>query len=265
MNGESKLTRILRGSRASGVLLVLTLLLFWELSVRSGLVVSENWPAFSSISVALVSGVLSGELVALSASTLWRVGAGFALGCTAGVLVGLAMAQLPLVKLTLEPTIELLRPLPVVAIIPPLVFLLGVDDAFKITIISFAAFFPILVNTMSGVVAIDPIYLQVARTLQLPRRMLLFRVVLPSSLPYVLAGMRISLTIALIVTIVAEMMEGGDGLGYYILAMQYALRAADMYAAIIVLALLGYVLNRIFLEIEARAIHWARLAEKADG
>jgi ABC-type nitrate/sulfonate/bicarbonate transport system permease component len=263
MNGQSKLTRIFLGTRVSGVLLVFTLLLLWELSVRLGFVVSENWPAFTSILVALTTGVLGGELLALSASTLWRMGAGFALGCTAGVLVGLAMAQIPLIKLILEPTIELLRPLPAVDIIPPLIFLLGVDDAFKITIVAFAAFFPILVNTMSGVVAIEPIYLQVARTLQMPRQAVLMRVVLPASLPYVLAGMRISLTIALIVTIVAEMMEGGDGLGYYIIAMQYALRAADMYAAIIVLALLGYVLNRIFIEIEARAIHWARLAEKA--
>jgi ABC-type nitrate/sulfonate/bicarbonate transport system permease component len=83
--------------------------------------------------------------------------------------------------------------------------------------------------------------------------------VLPASLPYILAGMRISLALALIVTVVSEMIAGSAGIGYFIMTMQYALRAPDMYAAIFVLAALGYALNRGFLAIERRILHWYHL------
>ena len=98
--------------------------------------------------------------------------------------------------------------------------------------------------------------MNVARTFGYARLRTTLRVVLPASLPYILAGMRISLALALIVTVVAEMIAGSAGIGYYIMTMQYALRASDMYAAIFVLAALGYVLNRGFLAVERRALHW---------
>jgi ABC-type nitrate/sulfonate/bicarbonate transport system permease component len=85
---------------------------------------------------------------------------------------------------------------------------------------------------------------------------------LPSALPYVFAGCRISLGIALIVTVVTEMIAGSEGVGYYIVSMQFAMRAGDMYAAIILLSALGYLLNRAFLALEGRAIHWARALER---
>jgi ABC-type nitrate/sulfonate/bicarbonate transport system permease component len=84
----------------------------------------------------------------------------------------------------------------------------------------------------------------------------LWRVVLPASLPYILAGMRVSLALALIVTVVAEMIAGSAGIGYHIVTMQYAMRSGDMYAAIVLLAVTGYGLNRLILEVERRAIHW---------
>lgn len=82
------------------------------------------------------------------------------------------------------------------------------------------------------------------------------RVVLPASLPYILAGMRISLALALIVTVVAEMIAGSAGIGYYLMTMQYAMRSSDMYAAIALLAMVGYALNRGVLAIERRLLHW---------
>ena len=121
------------------------------------------------------------------------------------------------------------------------------------------AFFPVLVNTVAGVRAVEPVALNVARTFGYGRLRTALRVVLPASLPYVLAGMRISLALALIVTVVAEMIAGSAGVGYYIMTMQYALRAGDMYASIFLLAALGYALNRGFLLVERRILHWYHL------
>jgi ABC-type nitrate/sulfonate/bicarbonate transport system permease component len=157
--------------------------------------------------------------------------------------------------------IEFVRPIPAPAIIPPLMFLLGVDDGLKIFVVAFATFFPVLINTMSGVASVDTVHHQVARTFGLKGAAILWRVVLPASLPHILAGMRISLSLALIVTVVVELVAGSQGIGYYVASMQFASRAADMYAAIVMLTAVGYMLNRGFVAFESRVLHWSRLRE----
>jgi ABC-type nitrate/sulfonate/bicarbonate transport system permease component len=245
-------------TRASGVILVGLLLCLWQYSALYW-VSSPNWPPVTQIARALAAGFASGELVEVFGSSLYRMLTGYSLGVGAALVIGLLMASVRVVHAALEPMVELLRPIPAPAIIPPLVLLLGVDDAMKIFIVAFAAFFPVLVNTVAGVRAVDYVAIDVARTLCVGRLRTALRVVLPASMPYILAGMRVSLALALIVTVVAEMIAGSAGIGYYIMTMQYALRPGDMYAAIFVLAALGYGLNRGFLAIERRVLHWYHL------
>lgn len=242
-------------TRASGALLLVALLLLWQLSAQRW-VASPNWPPVTQIAAALVAGIGTGEFLEVFGSSLYRMLAGYLLGTAAGLALGLLMASARLAYAALEPAVELLRPIPVPAIIPPLILLLGVDDAMKIFIVAFSAFFPVLVNTIAGVRAVDPVPVDVARTFGYGRLRTALRVVLPACLPYVLAGMRVSLALALIVTVVAEMIAGSSGVGYYVMTMQYALRASDMYAAIFLLAALGYGLNRGFLAVERRILHW---------
>lgn len=244
-----------RGHRLLGVGLLLALLGLWQVSAQSW-VDSPNWPPVSEILRALAAGLGSGELTEVFGSTLWRMAVGFCLGSLAGVGLGLAMASLPRLEAALTPLVELLRPIPIPAIVPPLILLLGIDDAMKIFVVSFACFFPVLVNTAGGVRAVDATALDTARTLQVGRLRTLLQVVLPASLPYVLAGMRTSLALALIVSVVAEMIAGSEGIGYYIMTMQYAMRAGDMYAAIFLLAAVGYGLNLALLGVERRLLHW---------
>jgi ABC-type nitrate/sulfonate/bicarbonate transport system permease component len=244
--------------RVSGFLLLLGLLVLWEASARLW-VSSANWPPVTQVFVALVDSLRGGELLQVFGSSLYRMLVGYAAGAAAALVVGLLMANVRVVYAALEPAMELLRPIPLPAIIPPLILLLGIDDAMKIFSVAFAVFFPVLVNTIAGVRAVDAVALDVARTFRIGRLRTTLRVVLPAALPYILAGMRISLALALIVTVVAEMIAGSAGIGYYVMTMQYALRAADMYAAIFVLAALGYTLNRGFVAIERRVLHWYHL------
>lgn len=248
----------LANSSASGVLLLLALLALWQVSAGRW-VSSPNWPPVTQIVVAIGDGLTSGELGAVFGSSLYRMLVGYALGCAAALFLGLLMANVRAAYAALEPAMELLRPIPVPAIIPPLILLLGIDDAMKITIVAFATFFPVLVNVIAGVRAVDAVALNVARTFGVGRLRTTLRVVLPASLPYILAGMRVSIALALIVTVVSEMIAGSAGIGYYIMTMQYAARPSDMYAAIFVLAALGYGLNRGFLAIERRILHWYHL------
>ncbi len=243
-----------------GVVLLMGLLVLWQVSATYW-VTSTNWPPVTEILKAIVAGLANGELAQVFGSTLWRMAAGFAIGSALGVLLGLAMASFPLADAALRSLVELLRPIPMPAIVPPLILLLGIDHAMKVFAVAFACFFPVLVNTVSGVRAVDPTALDVARTFQVGRLRTLATVVLPASLPYILAGLRTSLALALIVSVVAEMIAGSEGIGYYIMTMQYAMRASDMYAAIFLLAALGYGLNLALLAVEQRMLHWWRRGE----
>lgn len=247
--------------RWTGFALVLGLVVAWELSVRLGLVRSDSWPAVTRVLMSLVEGFRIGDWYGLFASTLYRMAAGFLLAVVVGIAVGLLMGASRFSYRTLIPTFEIFRVLPAPALVPPLIFFLGVDDKLKIVVIALSAFFPIALNTFAGVRAVDPVHAMVARTFRIPRRDVLLRIQLPSALPYVFAGCRISLAISLIVAVVSEMIAGSVGVGYYIVSMQYAMRADDMYAAIVLLSAIGYLLNRCFLALEARAIHWSRVGD----
>lgn len=255
------LWRHLSRTRLSGFCLVFVLLGLWQASVAWRWVESDNWPAVSTIFVAAWQGIVGGELIEVVWSTLWRMVRGYAAGCALGVAFGVLLASWRPSRLALQPLIELVRPIPAPAIIPPLMFVLGVDDGLKIFVVGFACFFPVLINTMAGVGSVDTVYRQVARTFGLGNAATLWQVVLPASLPHILAGMRIALALALIVTVVVELVAGSQGVGYYVASMQYALRAADMYAAIVLLTAVGYGLNRAFVALEGRALHWSRLRE----
>jgi ABC-type nitrate/sulfonate/bicarbonate transport system permease component len=248
--------------RVYGFLLLAALMLLWQLSALYW-VQSTNWPPFTQVLRALAEGLHSGELLQVFGSSLVRMATGFAIGCVAGVAVGLAMAHSRWLHAALSPLVELLRPIPIPALVPPLILLLGLDDAMKITVVAFSVFFPVLINTVAGVRSVDPVALQVARTFQAGGWRTVASVVLPAALPYITAGMRVALALALIVTVVAEMIAGSAGIGYYLMTMQYAMRAGDMYASILLLALLGYVLNRGMLAIERRLLHWYHRAEAA--
>jgi ABC-type nitrate/sulfonate/bicarbonate transport system permease component len=242
--------------RRSGLLLIAGLLLLWEASARSGVVMSENWPPVSVIFLTLIRGLLTDGLVQVIGPTLYRFALGYVLGITAGAIVGFAFALVPFLRRTFEPIIELLRPIPAPALIPPLVLFLGVDDLMKVTIIAVTAFFPVTINTMQGASGVEPTYLAVARTFRTSPAHVVMRIIVPGTLPYVLAGMRISLALALVVAVVSEMIAGASGVGYYLVLMQYAVRSADMYAAIFVIAALGCVLNVVFVAVERRLIFW---------
>jgi ABC-type nitrate/sulfonate/bicarbonate transport system permease component len=247
--------------RVLGVVLIAALLLTWELSVRLQWIVSDSWPSVSAVLLAGFNGIRSGELSVVLGSTLARAGAGYVCGVVFGIVLGLFFATIPWVSRLLSPLMELLRPIPVPALVPPLVLLLGVDDAMKVTVVALTVFFPVLSNMVQGLLTVDATLLAVARTFHVGKVATIWKIMLPATLPYLLAGMRVSLSLALIVSVVAEMIAGHQGIGHYLVLMQYAVRPQEMYASILLLALSGYLLNRIFINIEQRLIHWYSRAE----
>ena len=160
--------------------------------------------------------------------------------------------------LLVEPLVEFLRPIPSPAYLPMAILFLGIDDGMKIFMVAFAAFFPILLNTVSGVRSVDPVLLETAKTFGYGRWQIISKVLLPAAASFILTGMRISLAIALIVTVIAEMVAGNSGIGFYVLNAQRSFLVPEMYAGVIALAFVGFGLNKIFVLVEHALLRWQR-------
>jgi ABC-type nitrate/sulfonate/bicarbonate transport system permease component len=242
-------------SRLSGLALIVLLLVLWQLSALY-VVRTPTWPPVTDILSAWYANIADGTLIGHLLATLWRQMLGYVLAVVAGVGLGLAMGYFrPLYNL-FEPLVEVLRPIPGPAYLPVLVLFVGIGHEMKVVLVMVASFFPILLNTYSGVRSIDRVQFDTARTLGLTTSQTLRELVLPAASPQILTGMRISLAISLILAILGEMIVSNDGLGYYTLLAQRTFKIPDMYAGIFMMALFGYVLNRLFLLFESRIIRW---------
>ena len=251
-------TRALRRPDALiGLATIVGLLLALEAAVRAGKVNGAIVPPPTVVLQKLAAIVSGGSFLAPLGQTMYLLAVSYVLGCALAVAAGLLMGRYKFVDGLLEPLVEFLRPLPKPALLPPLMLFLGLGDAMKITVISLGVFFPVLINTVQGVRGTDPVLLDVGRTFGHPPAAAVRKIILPASLPLILAGMRVSLGLGLVLVIVAEMMAGNGGIGFLVVDMQRSFRSADMYAWIVILAVLGYLLNALFVRLERRLIHWS--------
>ena len=256
MGGSRWLSVVERHSRLSGFVFVVLLLAVWELLARLIDGFAFYLPAFSVIASSLGTMTLSGEIPRETLATLGRLFLGYAGGILVGVPLGMLIGHSRTLYRLSEPTLELLRPAPAVAIIPIAALILGLDIRMKVFVIAWAAFWPILLSAIDGVRHIDPILLETARTYGYGGRRILRTIVLPAALPYTMAGLRLGLTISLILAIFVEIFTSGSGLGFLIVDYQAAIRIPEVYAVIVMVALLGYLLNLGFVTVEARVIRW---------
>lgn len=249
------LQRFFQG-RWSGFTLVAGVLLVWQIAAERRIIDPVFIPPVSDIAHAWVRALADGTLADAVISTLRRFVIGYTLAGLLGTTLGVLLGSSRTFYALLEPPIELLRPLPSPAIVPVFILFLGIEDRMKIAVVVFAASFPIIVNTVHGVRSVDRILIDTARTFGYRRLAVIRRITLPAALPAIVTGMRISLAVALIVTVVAEMLAGDSGLGFYVLDTERAFAIPDMYAGIFTLAALGYSLNWAFITAERFALRW---------
>jgi ABC-type nitrate/sulfonate/bicarbonate transport system permease component len=247
---------MLWGSRWLGVGFIAVLLVLWEIAAASGVMPAMSFPRMSAILATWWGLIVSGELLGELVPSLWRMFAGYFIGVALGIVLGLLMGYVRFFYNLLEPITEVLRPIPSPAYLPIVILFLGIDDEMKIFMIAFASLFPVLLNTYSGVRSVDPVQLQTARTFGVSGRKLLWQIVLPAASPYIFTGMRVSLALALIVMVISEMVAASSGIGYFILSAQRGFKIREMFAGVLTLAALGYILNRAFLAIESRVLAW---------
>jgi ABC-type nitrate/sulfonate/bicarbonate transport system permease component len=239
-----------------GILLIVLVLVIWEVLVRSGLIQSPGIPAVSAIFLAWYRDIASGELLGQLLPSLQRMAIGYALSIVIAVPLGLLMGTSKIIHSLLEPITELLRPIPSAAYVPVAILFFGVGDQMKVFVIFFSCMFPVLLNTYGGVKGVDPVLIDTGRTFGNSPASILRKILLPSILPEIFTGMRISLGLALIVVVVAEMIAGNNGIGHFILEKQQFFRVPEMFCGIFTLGIVGYCLNSLFLFMERRILRW---------
>jgi len=234
------------------------LLLSWELGARATPKLQLYFPPVSRIIGALGEALAAGPITIHSLVTLGRFAEGYLVSAVLAVTLGAVLGYFRFLHSLLATLIEFLRPMPSVAIIPVAILLLGIGDGMIVSVTVYATIWPILINTIDGVRHIEPTLIDTGRTFGLKRRQILRQIILPGAAPYIVTGLRIGLSIALILVTTAEMVVGSKGLGFFILDEERAMNSANMYAGIVLVALMGYLLNRLFLLLEARALRWRR-------
>ncbi len=232
-------------------------LLIWEFVARMKLVDPLFLPAPSTILIYLVSMIRTGEIFVHVGYSMGRMLVGFLLACVAGVLLGITMAWFPIIDHILEPLIDLMRPVSPLAILPLAILWLGIGNTSKIFIIFYGALFPILLNTYAGIKGVDKSIVDAARTLGANKLELLFKVALPSALPIILTGIRISSTIAMVVVVASEMVAATAGLGYLILTAEQLYRTEEMFVGILCISTLGFGLDRLIKYVRGKITWYA--------
>jgi NitT/TauT family transport system permease protein len=156
----------------------------------------------------------------------------------------------------LATTVEVLRPIPAIALIPFAIFYLGIGDASKIFLIAYGAIFPILLNTIAGMRDSDRVLVNAGLVLGATNAQIIVRIRVPTALPYILAGFRISVGLGLVVLVASEMVGATSGIGFYILNSEMTWKIEDMFTGIMLLSLIGVTANWSLLRLEARVLKW---------
>jgi ABC-type nitrate/sulfonate/bicarbonate transport system permease component len=190
--------------------------------------------------------------------SLLRMGAGYAIAVVLGIAVGLLLGMSKRARRAAAPIVEFLRAIPPPALLPFAILVIGVGNSMKVFIIAFVCVWPILLNTIDGVTGVDPTLRDTTRVYGIDTRDRLWRVMLPAAGPQIFAGMRTSLSLALILMVISEMVASTNGIGYFVLQSQRTFAIPEMWSGILLLGILGYVLNGILVLVERRLLRWHR-------
>lgn len=222
---------------------VLFLVLLWETAARSGTMRYEFLPAPSAIALALSELIATGAVFEEAAHTLSATLAAWGIAVTIGVFFGAALGLSTRLRTYTMATVEILRPLPPVALVPVALLLFGFSIKTELVVTTVPAVFPVLIGTMGGVMAVPLRLRDVARSMRLRYAEVLWKIVIPAAAPSVLVGCRLSMSISLVLAIVVEMIGNPQGLGYAVVREAQALNSGGMFAYIFVVGLIGIVLN----------------------
>ena len=244
------------GWRIASVVVGGAFVLVWQVLSNAHVISPVYFPGPDRTWTALTTGFANGTLPAQLWQTVQRMLVGWLLASLIGVVLGALIGMSKPARTYLGPTLEFLRPLPASAVIPLGIAFFGLSDGMVLGVIAFGALWPTLLATVHGFAAVEPCLYEVSRALGMSRLAVVWKIALPSSLPDILGGMRLSLTVSLILAIVGEMLASRTGLGMGILVAARTFHAPDTFAGVVLLGILGYAAAQGLFALEARLLPW---------
>ncbi len=228
----------------------------WEAISRSGFVNDVMLPAPSTIVQSAWSLLVTGELIRHLGASLMRAILGFVTGAVLAILLGVAMAQLPVLNETINPLVQMFRAVPSLAFVPLAIFWFGIGESSKVFLVAWGVFFPVWVNTYLGVRDTNPLLGRAAASLGARGWRKFAFVIVPGALPFIIAGLRIGISVALVLLVAAELTGAAYGVGYLIQMSQQVFRVDQMFVGLIVLGAMGFAADWAFEHGIRRLLPW---------
>jgi ABC-type nitrate/sulfonate/bicarbonate transport system permease component len=244
---------------------IAALLVAWELIARSGLLTPYQLPRLSAVLARIWSDAVSGDLASDTAWTVGRALLGFAIAAVGGVALGVAMSRLALVRWFFDPIVSIGFPMPKIAFLPVIILWLGVYDVSKLTMIVLDAIFPVIAATIVAIEGVERELIWSARNMGASERGLLWQVVLPAALPQIMTGLQVALPLSLIVAVFTEMKMSGHGLGATMMTASRFANSVGVFAGIVEISVVGYVLVKAMALIRRRLLIWHQEAAEPSG
>jgi len=252
------------GRPAAVLLRVCSLLLFftlwWGVSLLNAHVLKVFnpvlLPAPDEVLRAGIKMAASGELLRHITASLSRVLWGFGIAAVLGVVVGTALARSRVLEHLVEPSLEMLRPIPPLAFLPMMVLWFGIGESSKVAFIAYAAFSPVFTTTVEGIKYVDPVLIRAASSLGATERQIFWHVVLPAATPNIITGLRLAFGLSFFVIVAAEFIAADSGLGFLINDARTFFLVANMLLGAAVIGIIGVAANVLLRKLEARLLRW---------
>lgn len=219
-------------------------LILWQYASTHEILKASLVPAPLTIVKTFISYIESGRLWMNLSVSFGRVACGYLIGALAGVIVGFLMGLFKPINAALSGIVSVLRPIPTIALIPIVILLAGIGFFSKVVIIAFGSFWPVLLNTIHGIQSVDGKLLEVAYTYRISKIKTIWRIIIPSSIPTILTGLRLGMSSAWMSVVAAEMIASSTGIGYLITLSRETANARVMYMCVLVIGFIGLVIDK---------------------
>ncbi|MEE1248440.1 MAG: ABC transporter permease [Lachnospiraceae bacterium] len=228
----------------------ISVLVFWEWIVKAGFVKATLLPPPTRLWENFISLVSSGDLQNGLIISFGRVITGFMIGSLAAVILGFLMGLFSTMNQALSIIVNVLRPIPTIALIPIFIIIFGIGEKSNIAVIIVGAFWSVLLNTISGIQSVDAKLLELAYVYRINSARTVFRIILPSAVMSILTGLRLGLGAAWMSVVAAEMIGASSGIGYMIMFSRELAQTANMYVEVLIIGFVGLAIDRILLVIQ---------------
>jgi sulfonate transport system permease protein len=234
-------------------LIVVVFAIWWVASASSSNVFI---PSLESILTSLGRDLSNGVIASGATYSLTNLAAGLLIAVAAGIAGGLVLGETKRLREIVDPVIHFFRSVPQAALVPLIIGAFGIGQGPKIYTIAFACMWPVLLNTIDGVLGVEPTIRKFSKVYRIPRGLHFRKVVLPAALPQIVAGVRVALPIGITVMVVSELFAANKGLGYYILNSSATFMVPETWAGALLVGVIGYILSLLFIVFERRILSW---------